>query len=99
MLQDENGQLFRLVTKRPPDPHLWPRCEEYVSRPADAALGRHQQTERTCPKCKLVKITVHPPQGDGWREWRWGDAPTQFRDDVMPECVRIEDVIEKARAS
>lgn len=66
-----------------------------VSVPADPSLGRHQQTERHCPKCKLVKITVHPPQGDGWREWRWGDANWQFADRVEPECV-AETVLQRA---
>lgn len=54
--------------------------------PPKPLLGRHQQTERICPLCKLVKVTVHPPEGGGWREWRWGDAPLQFVDRVMPEC-------------
>ncbi|HLH95031.1 MAG TPA: hypothetical protein VKW08_07925 [Xanthobacteraceae bacterium] len=28
------------------------------------------RTERTCAHCGLVKITMHPPHGLPWREWR-----------------------------
>jgi hypothetical protein len=88
-----DGDLFKLVTRLPPPPHDFGAAR---SVPANPALGRHQQTERTCMKCPLVKITVHPPQGGGWREWRWGDAPSQFIDVVTPACVPV---IEAERAA
>jgi hypothetical protein len=80
------SELFQLVTTKAPDPHLWQDCDDFKSVARDPALGRHQQTERACLKCKLVKITVHPPEGGGYRLWRWGDAPTQFADWAVPEC-------------
>ena len=81
------SELFRLVTKKPPGPHLWDR--DLKSVPANPALGREQQTERSCLKCKLVKITVHPRQGPAYRLWRRGDALSQFADDVTPECASV----------
>ncbi len=30
----------------------------------------NERTERGCPLCGLVKITVHAPHGLPWREWR-----------------------------
>jgi hypothetical protein len=79
-----DSSLFKLVTK---PPHDWGDGRErvnYICVPANPLLGRHQQTERTCKRCKLVKITVHPPEGGGWREWRWGEGGCQFIDRVMP---------------
>jgi hypothetical protein len=78
-----DSSLFKLVTK---PPHDFGGPDDYVGVAANPKLGRHQQTERTCKRCKLVKITVHPPEGGGWREWRWGDGGCQFADRVMPEC-------------
>lgn len=78
----DGGQLFKLATKCRV-PHLF---GEMKSEPAEPMLGRYQQTERACPICRLVKITVHPPTGEAYRLWRWDDAPTQFADRVTPEC-------------
>jgi hypothetical protein len=83
--------MFKLVTKPPAEPHAFPPIGEGRHRmPADPARGRHEQIERSCPKCALVKITVMPRAGGAWREWRSGDAPGQFIDVVTPECVAVE---------
>lgn len=45
------------------------------------------QTERRCLKCGVVKITVHPPQGQVWTEWRTGDSGQyQMQLSVTPPC-------------
>ncbi len=82
----ETGQLFQLVTKKPPEPHLWDK--NLVPVPANPKLGRAQQTERKCLKCGLVKITVHPERGEAKvpRLWRWGDDLQQFCYDGQPPC-------------
>lgn len=85
-----DAELFKLATRcKPPNPHLWPACDDFKSMPPNPLLGRAQQTERTCPKCHLVKITVHPEDGGGYRLWRWGDGGCQFADRVEPECVVV----------
>ena len=85
---DQGAPLFKLMTK---PPHDFGEVDSYVSRPANPLLNREQQTERTCKRCHLVKITVHPKDGGGFRLWRWGDSPTQFADWATPECrVTIE---------
>jgi hypothetical protein len=43
---------------------------EPVSAPADPARCRYPQTERVCLTCGAVKVTVHGPDGQHWREWR-----------------------------
>lgn len=81
-----DSSLFKLVTK---PPHDWPDVddEKYYKRvPPNPLLGRHQQTERTCKRCKLVKVTVHPPEGGGYRLWRFGDDLQQLALADMPEC-------------
>ncbi len=72
--------------------HLPPRASslrrhsfgEPVSVTANPALGRHAQTERACNFCGAVKVTVHPPEGGGWREWRRGASTAQVFDE--PPC-------------
>jgi len=85
--------MFTLVTRKPAEPHAFPPLGEGRHRvPADPRCGRHEQIERLCPKCRLVKITVLPARGGAWREWLWGDAPSQFIDVVTPECMPVEAV-------
>jgi hypothetical protein len=50
-----------------------------VSVPASLELERHPQTERTCLACGAVKVTVHAPDGQAWREWRASSSAAQHR--------------------
>lgn len=45
-----------------------------------------QETHRTCELCRLVKITVHPPQGNPWRAWRTADG-NPWQGDATPPCL------------
>jgi hypothetical protein len=58
-----------------------------VSVPANPALGRHQQTERTCKVCGAVKVTVHAGK-KGWREWRLSESGAQM-EMADPVCRAI----------
>ncbi len=68
--------------------HQW---GETVRFGADAK-GR-ERNERACLRCGLVKITVIPPQGLPWREWRtktkdiWQGAAT-------PPCLPVGNEVE-----
>lgn len=44
------------------------------------------QSERVCAHCGLVRITVHPPHGLPWREWRPKDGP-QMQFEATPPCL------------
>lgn len=44
-------------------------------------------TERTCKVCGLVKVTVHPPHGLPWREWRDPKGGPQMQLSFTPPCV------------
>jgi hypothetical protein len=57
---------------------------EFVRIPADPLLGRHPQTERTCKICGAIKVTVHPPDGGGERQWRRSALAGQIDDE--PSC-------------
>lgn len=46
------------------------------------------RTERTCAHCGLVKITVHPPHGYPWREWRHRDSPVRIALTTTPPCLQ-----------
>lgn len=53
-------------------------------------VGDHlDRTERSCALCGLVKVTVHPPQGFPWREWRTRDGKV-WRGDATPPCLDSE---------
>ena len=45
-----------------------------------------EQSERECQFCGLIRITVHPPQGFPWREWRKAGSDKQFPSDHTPPC-------------
>lgn len=45
-----------------------------------------EQSERQCEQCGMIKITVHPPQGFPWREWRHPKSPKQFTGSNTPPC-------------
>lgn len=53
--------------------------------PADSADG-NERTERSCAHCALVKITVHPPYGFPWREWRTKAGET-WVGGATPPCL------------
>ena len=74
--------MFKLATTPRPEPHKFPRA--VVVR-----TGHNEQHERTCPNCRLVRITVITATGDVRREYRWGEG-LQFEQDYEPECRVIE---------
>ncbi len=65
--------------------HTWPRDGEdgYRHRPAELCADGN---ERTCARCGLIKVTVHPPRGFPWREWRT-DKGKLWQGDATPPCL------------
>jgi hypothetical protein len=50
-------------------------------------LGEYaERTERICVLCGLVKITIHPPRGLPWREWRTRAGRT-WQGVATPPCM------------
>lgn len=47
----------------------------------------NERTERTCPFCMLVKITVHPPYGFAFRKYRLKDGTELNQERVPHGCV------------
>ncbi len=65
--------------------HNWRDAKEKRFAACEMPDG-NGRTERTCPVCHLVKITVHPPHPhQPWREWRGPDGVT-FRVAHTPPC-------------
>lgn len=77
----KTGELFKLATRPKPEPHPWPSITS-ATRVRNAR--GIEQIERACPACGLVRITVC--EGEGRREYRWGNAPDQFEGNE-PACV------------
>lgn len=55
--------------------------------PACEAPDGNERTERTCPFCGLVKITVHYVHGLPQREWRLKDGRQLIGTNVPHPCV------------
>lgn len=55
--------------------HEWDH-DNIVRIAADDTPNGCGQTIRTCKRCALIKITMHPPQGECWLEFRKGDMQT-----------------------
>lgn len=49
--------------------HQWPRDSERRIAACESP-SKNDQTERTCNLCGLIRVTVHPPQGFPFRQWR-----------------------------
>jgi len=47
------------------------------------------RTLRTCSQCDMVKVTVHPPHGNAWREWRTKDGKV-WVGELTPPCLTEE---------
>lgn len=76
-----SAPLFKLVTRKP---HRF-GAPRRIS--ASQTLSGHEQIERACITCGLVRITIMHGREDA-RAYRWGDAPFQF-DWCEPECGGI----------
>jgi hypothetical protein len=63
--------------------HRWNDIPERRIHAVETKDG-NGRTERTCAVCWLVKITVHPPYGDAWREWRTRDGGLWQGSDTPP---------------
>lgn len=79
-----DGYVVHLPPPKERPPHLFGTA---VRVEQDPSRKRHQQTERVCAVCKLVKVTVHHSDGRAWREWRMPGSDRQFEDDRTPLCT------------
>lgn len=55
--------------------------------PAHATPDGNERTERQCAFCGLFRITVHPPHGLAWREWRTKDGRQLIGGNTPHGCV------------
>jgi hypothetical protein len=70
-----------LVTKK----HRWDR-DKWRYLDGHESPDGNSRTERPCGNCGLVKITVHPPHGNSWREWRTKGGQV-YVGDATPPCL------------
>lgn len=68
--------------------HKWPK-EVPVTVLGSKTPSGCEQSERACEHCGLIKITVHPPQGLPYREWRHPASPVQFQATHTPPCREV----------
>lgn len=74
--------------------HSW-NTTDPVRKAACDSIDGNDRTEKTCAHCSLVKITVHPPQGLPWREWRTKAGET-WVGDTTPPCVEAKPELQVA---
>lgn len=70
--------------------HRW-NVETQRRLDGHAFADGNDRNEKDCQFCGLVKITVHPPQGLPWREWRHANGQT-FQCDATPPCIAAANV-------
>jgi hypothetical protein len=68
-----------------PARHRWPIETERRLAHTEFPDG-NGRTERTCPLCGLVRVTVHGANGQAWREFRLRDSPNAIRLSTTPPC-------------
>lgn len=81
-MTDDNVETVKFGSALPKQQHVF--GGEFTRVPANPSLHRHAQTERTCKICGAVKITVHPPEGGGYRLWRRSALSGQV--ETEPSC-------------
>lgn len=79
-----DGYVVHLPQPKSRAPHLFGAATRLAP---DPARKRHEQTERVCAVCGLIKVTVHHADGRAWREWRCKDSDRQFEDERTPLCT------------
>jgi hypothetical protein len=57
----------------------------------------NDRSERRCVDCNLIRITVHPDHGDGWREWRTADGK-EWQGSATPPCI-VREVVEPKKVA
>lgn len=65
--------------------HRWDHDKEKRLAACESPDG-NGRTERPCERCGLIKVTVHPPQGLPWREWRTKEG-YPWQGEMTPPCV------------
>ena len=77
--------------------HSW-NAADPVRRSGVDSIDGNDRTEKTCPACGLVKITVHPARGLPWREWRTKEGKGWVGDSTPP-CVEAKAELQVASES
>jgi cytochrome c5 len=72
--------------------HEWDHANEKRLAASDSPDGC-ARNERTCMNCHMVKITVIPPHGYPWTQWRTRDGQV-WVGEATPPCI----VVPKAAA-
>jgi hypothetical protein len=67
--------------------HKWDHAGERRLSGFDCTDG-NARNERTCVKCGIVRITVMPPHGLPWHEWRVKDGGT-YVGEATPPCLAL----------
>ncbi len=72
--------------------HKWDYDSEKRIAACDSESGC-DQNEKPCCQCRIVKITIHRPDGQYVRAWRHPNNATQFVCSNTPPCVSIGETI------
>lgn len=67
--------------------HRWDYDKEHHIPGCESKDG-NDRTEKPCLICSVIKVTVHPPQGYPWNEWRSSDG--KYIAESRPPCVARE---------
>lgn len=74
--------------------HSWDHAEKKVSVAQETYDG-NERHERRCVQCGITKITVLPPHGLPWVEWRTPDGATHLYPRTAP-CSGAPAIVREA---
>jgi hypothetical protein len=78
------------VTRIGPTPrHRWPPEPDRRIPACDSPDG-NDRSEKECRHCGMVRVTVHPPQGFPWHEWRRSNGAV-IKIEHTPPCTGMKE--------
>ena len=66
--------------------HKWPDDKRATVLVAHETPDGNERHERTCLQCGMTRITVVPPHGYPWHEWRTRDGQV-WVGEATPPCL------------
>ncbi|RJP47928.1 MAG: hypothetical protein C4583_15645 [Anaerolineaceae bacterium] len=56
--------------------------------PAHESVDGNERHERKCVHCGLTRITLIPPRGECWHEWKTV-AGEKWQGELTPPCIAV----------
>lgn len=77
-----------VFTDTKPSRHKWPRQGDvgFTHTLAHESKDGNERFERICKACGMTRITIVPPRGWAWHEWKRKRGDVSFQMESTPPC-------------